>query len=149
MPRKSSGLVVDVNDLRGQNYQAHFRARAFVQALPERSLMVSFVAQLERPRLGIFGNTEFAGDRDGLFSFAGALWLLPEPYYQLARHFKLLDPGLLVYWYWDGWADLEAQWSELPEVVHIPLCTTSRVVHICTQAEYDYPSDAGTKRRNR
>ena len=138
--------VVDVNVMRADNYQSHLKYKAFVHTLPIYKNVLPYVGALLRPRLGLFGNTEFETESQeygGTFFFDGAYWLLPESYYRLAQTFDLHEPGCLAYWYWtpEGWAELERQWSQLPEVVHIPLCTTRGVVHLRTQVEYSYPSD--------
>lgn len=130
MPRKQKEIVIDVNQVRADNYQSHFQKRRFVQALDEGFRVQAWksIEYLPRTDLNIFGVDNYQPDDwDEILKVSVRLHL---------------EPCYCIWWWWSdtGWAAFQELWQNLPEVVHIPLCTTDQVVLLCTQAEYGYPS---------
>lgn len=133
MPRKPKQEIVDLNRIRADNYRSHLQKRRFVLALEPGffAQAVKSIELLPRTDLNIFGVDNYQ----------------PHEWTQI---FKVsialgLEPAYCNWWWWSdaGWQAFQKLWSELPEVVHIPLCTTNGVVLLCTQDEYVYPSDRG------
>lgn len=138
MPRNPRPEVIDVNQARAEAYQSHFEYRQFARNYARSADVLKMLQYLPRPTLNVFGAAALSGK-----SFAAYPTTASEVggYYEVAAHCDLAADQLF-WWYWveDGWREFERLWDELPEVVHIPLCTTSKVVHICTQGKHVYPS---------
>lgn len=133
MPRQA--VVIDVNEHRAENYQYHFQRRQLARVHPDRENIAALVSALPKPTLNTYGVVSFEGK---------AAWPVNSqylrPYYDLGK--KLGFDLDLEYWYWSdaGWEEFERQWKELPEVVHMQVCTTGKVVHISTHETYVYAS---------
>ena len=123
MPRKST--LPDGYELqwrRAENYQSHFGKRQLALNLsPEiQSRYAGVCRLLPRPaRLNVWGVDDYG------YTEVGEAVVLAVRYG--------LESRLLLPWYWsdEGWADFQAQWSELPELVHTPCVQPSS----CTQAD--------------
>jgi hypothetical protein len=139
MPRKNkTRTMIEVNQIRADNYVYHFQRRQLARNHPEREHIAQLVAALPKPMLNIYGVAAFEGK---------ASWPIQShymrPYFELWKRLGQNFELELEYWYWsdEGWADFEKLWQALPEFVNIPLCTTGKNVHICTQEEYLNPAD--------
>lgn len=138
MPRKRKELTLDINAIRAKFYVGHFECRQFARNHPDRENIARLINSLPKPELTVYGAPGFEGKID-------ASWLESSKhqagYYELSKKTGI-DVFNLYSWYWSdaGWAEFERLWQALPEVVHIDLCTESRVVHIRTQETYANPA---------
>lgn len=138
MSRKKAVTVIDVNQHRAENYASHFQCRQRALVDPNREEISKLVAHLPKPTLNIYGVPAFEGK---------VMWPTTSHYFQsyFELHKKLGFELDLEYWYWSdaGWAEFEKQWQELPEVIHMELCTNGKVIHISTQETYSNATEPG------
>lgn len=141
MPRKLKHETIDVNKCRAEWYSEHFDIRQMALHYPLRVSVCRSVDLLPRPALTIYGAPAFRG-RSSFHYFSDTFEM--EGYYKLSRSLSpYLDVSQLFWWYWSdaGWSAFERLWQELPEVVHMQVCTTGKVVHIRTQESYSYVTE--------
>lgn len=137
MPRKNE-TVIDVNAVRAEFYAEHFQCRQFARNHPDRENIARLVSSLPRPELTVYGAPGFEGRIDSGWASHSKYML---PYYELWKKIGV-DAFNLYAWYWSdgGWSEFERAWNAMPEVVHMDVCTNGKVVHICTQDSYSYPT---------
>lgn len=121
-----------INQRRGENWEEHYEFRRFALTHPRREEIGRAVATLPRPSLGVTGGAVVCGKAWAACSTHDAAQFL-----EIGKLYGV-SYWMLLWWYWttEGWQEFNDLWANLPEVVHIPLCTTGEVVHICTQGEY-------------
>lgn len=137
MPRKRE-TVIDINAIRAKFYAENFSYRQFARNHPERENIARLVKSLPQPTLTVYGAPGFEDKIDVSWPSSSKYML---PYYELCKKTGVDVPNLY-FWYWsdEGWKEFERLWQGLPDLVHIDLCTNSRVVHICTQEVYANPA---------
>ena len=137
MPRKMQVTTQEIYRIRGDWWQKYVQARQFVRSLPDnrRQAVGRLVDDLNRPKLDhVTGCPLWISDITGRDTTGH-----PSDAYRLAATFGL-DVDFLIWWFWseEGWRALDNLWQELPEVIHIPLCTKQGVFPSCTHIEYVY-----------
>lgn len=140
MPRKVKKEMIDVNKCRAEWYALHFETRQEALTHPKRIVIASSVATLPKPELTIFGAAGFNG-KSMFHYFSNTVEM--GGYYVLSRSLTpWVDVSCLFWWYWSdaGWEAFEKLWQNLPEVVHMDVCTNGKVIHIGTQVEYCNPA---------
>jgi hypothetical protein len=103
---------------RADNYRSHYERREFVKTWPA-DLLAKYqaaVAQAPQAVLSLAGADHYSDDD---------LTRLVE----VANQYGV-DAWLLNAWYLfpQGWEIFQSEWANLPELVHIGLCTTRKVV---------------------
>lgn len=136
--RKKKEISIDLNSIRAKFYASHFEARQMARNHPERENIARLVASLPKAELTVYGAPGFEGKIDAMWPIQ-SIYMLPR--YELAARIKV-EPISLYTWYWsdEGWAEFEKLWRNLPENVHMLLCTNQRVIHISTQETYCDPA---------
>ena len=117
MPRKNENEI-DIHKSRLNWYQAHFSRRQFALAHPAKErASVARACQHIRPVLTIYGGEHLPKEQE-------------NEIIDLGISLKI-ESWFIGWWYWsdEGWREFEKLWADLPEVVHMPLCTNRTLVH--------------------